>query len=55
MDISRNIKDIILIVPWLLVLVIVGTLNIFIYLFLLLYSNLIFIIKNREKICQKKI
>ena len=50
MDISRGIKDIVLITPWIISFILFTCMNLFIYLFLLLWSNLIFIYKsNMEK------
>tara|TARA_R100000152_G_C6568665_1_gene36810 strand:+ start:89 stop:253 length:165 start_codon:yes stop_codon:yes gene_type:complete len=46
MDISRTIKDVILITPWIISIMAVLIVMIPVYLFLLLWSNLIFIIEN---------
>jgi len=46
MDISRTLKDVILITPWLLCLLVYSVTLGFIHLFLLFISNLIFIYEN---------
>ena len=46
MDIIRVVKDVILITPWIISIMAVLIVMIPVYLFLLLWSNLIFIIEN---------
>ena len=46
MDISRTIKDVILITPWIVSVLCMLILMIPVYLMLLLWSNLIFIIEE---------
>mgnify|MGYP003134630903 CR=1 FL=1 len=57
MDISRTLKDVILITPWLLCLLVYSVTLGFIHLFLLFISNLIFIyesINNGNKYEKRK-
>ena len=46
MDISRTLKEVILITPWLISIGIIFFASLFVYLFLLFVSNLIFIGKK---------
>jgi len=53
MDISRTIKDVIIITPWVISVLCMFVLMIPVYLMLLLWSNLIFIIEEIYKIYNK--
>jgi hypothetical protein len=52
MGIVNTIKDVIFITPWIITLAIFGTITLILFLFLFIWSNLIFIIE--EKILWKR-
>ena len=55
MEFGRTIKDVIFITPWLITLTIFGTIGFFLYLYLFIWSNFIFIIEEKIILLKRKL